>query len=61
MMWSALVTLIAQGTRCACLLTRTNEKTRQLQSIFRKGGLNWGGPNANIAATALDLIDRRTS
>jgi hypothetical protein len=42
MWWSALVTLIAQGTRCARFLTRTNEKTRQLQSLFRKGGLHQG-------------------
>jgi hypothetical protein len=30
------------STRCARHLTRTNEKTRQLKSLFRKGGLNQG-------------------
>jgi hypothetical protein len=47
-----------KGTRCAHPLTRAKEKTRRLQSLFRKGGPKPGGPNLSIAAAALDVIGR---
>jgi len=57
MVGSALVTLIAQGTRCAHPLTRANEKTRLFTiSLQERRTQPQGGPNQNIAAAALDVI-----